>query len=507
MAKTPKRFYVTTAIPYVNAKPHIGNAMDYMLADTLARYHAIIGDEVKFQVGTDEHGNKIAARAEEAGVTPQQYTDSMVPAFHQMLQVLGVGYTDFVRTTEPRHEKAAQIIWQQLAEYIYKGSYEGLYCVGCEAFVTPKQATANGGICPDHKQSYQQLSEENYYFKLSAFTAAIKERIENDTFDIQPAFRRHEILKLLADGLDDISISRPKKHLSWGIPVPGDDSQVMYVWFEALMNYITVLGYPEGEDFQKFWPASVQIIGKDIIRFHAAIWPAMLIGLKLPLPKALLVHGFVNVAGAKMSKTVGNVVDPIEIAQNYGVDGFRYFFLRHIPTLDDGDFTWERFENAYNNELGNELGNLVQRVASMINRYQQGAIGEITEAVHDARPYHEAMQSLRLNEAFDYAWGMVRNLNGYLEEVKPWAIAKEGEAEAEHLQHVLSYAAGNLVQISDLLAPFLPGSAKTIREMFGGETVVQPNGVLFPKIYNHTADPRNLVRPLPDAPVSQNHES
>lgn len=489
MAKTLKTFYVTTAIPYVNAKPHIGNAMDYMLSDVLARYHVILGEEVFYQVGTDEHGNKIALKAEEAGLTPKEYTDQMVPAFHNMLKALNIQYSDFIRTTEPRHEKAAQLMWQQLQEYIYKGSYKGSYCVGCEAFVTPKQATENNGVCPIHKTPYQQLSEDNYYFKLSAFTGQIKERIENDSFRIDPNFRKHEILKLLNDGLDDISISRPKKHLTWGIPVPGDDTQVMYVWFEALMNYVTVLGYPDGEYFKKFWPANVQVVGKDIIRFHAAIWPAMLIGLNLPLPKRLLVHGFVNIAGAKISKSIGNVIDPLEIVETYGVDGLRYFFLRHIPTLDDGDFTWERFENAYNNELGNELGNLVQRVSSMITRYQNGVIGKITEAVHDAGPYHEAMRDLRLSDAFGYTWNMVRSLNGYLEEVKPWQLAKN-EDDAEHLQEVLSYAAGNLVQISDLLAPFLPDTAKSIRTCFGGEVIQPSDGVLFPKVYKHTVDPR-----------------
>lgn len=487
-------FYVTTAIPYVNAKPHIGNALDYMYADTLARYHALRGLEVFLQVGTDEHGNKIAAKAEELGKKPKEYTDEMVPAFQQMLEKLGIEYSGFVRTTDDYHEAAAAVIWKKLEEFIYKGTYEGLYCVGCEAFVTPKMASENSGICPIHSQGYQQLSEENYYFKLSAFTDQVRERIENDTFRIEPAFRKHEILQLLKDGLDDISISRPKKHLSWGIPVPGDAEQVMYVWFEALMNYVTVLGYPESKNFEKFWPAEVQVIGKDILRFHAAIWPAMLIGLKLPLPKRLLVHGFINVGGTKISKSLGNTVDPLEIAAQYGTDALRYFFLRHIPTLDDGDFTFERFENAYNNELGNELGNLVKRVATMIQRYQQGAIGSASQAIHDTGNYHEAMQGLRLSDAIGEAWLMVQSLNGYLEQVKPWEVAKNPE-DTEHLAEILSYSAGNLLQIADLLMPFMPGTAAAIRSMFGGEVVKLTDGVLFPKIYNHTLDPRAPQQP------------
>lgn len=482
-------FYVTTAIPYVNAKPHIGNAMDYMLADTLARYHALQGETVQFQVGTDEHGNKIAAKAAETGQTPQEYANSMVPAFYDMLKALNINYTDFIRTTEPRHQVAAQYIWQQLQPYIYKGTYEGWYCVGCEAFVTAKQATEHNGVCPLHNRPYEQLSEENYYFKLSAFTDTVRQALETNLIAIQPEFRKKEILNLLKDGLDDISISRPRKNLSWGIPVPGDDGHVMYVWFEALINYISVLGYPNGEQYQRFWPASVQVVGKDILRFHAAIWPAMLIGLQVPLPKTLLVHGFVNVGGTKMSKSLGNVVDPIEIAATYGVDAFRYYFLRHIPTLDDGDFTWEKFETAYNTELGNELGNAVQRVASMIARYLNGMITKAEPAVHDVVAYHTAMSELRLSDAFDELWLEVRQLNVYLEEVKPWALAKAGEPEAAHLAEVLSYAASSLIHIAELLTPFMPQTAQTIKQTFSAD-VIQPGPVLFPKIYQHTADPR-----------------
>lgn len=500
MTKPAKTFYVTTAIPYVNAKLHVGNSMDFVIADTLARYHRMAGDLVFFQVGTDEHGNKIAAKAEESKQTPKEYVDSMAPNVKEVFKALNISYTDFIRTTDERHETAAQEMWKRMKPYIYKGAYEGLYCVGCESFVTAKQAGENNGVCPDHKTAYQQLSEENYYFKLSEFTAQVRERIENDSLHIEPAFRRHEILNVLKSGLEDISISRPVKHLSWGIPIPGDDTQVMYVWFEALMNYITILNYPDGELFNHFWPANVQVIGKDIIRFHAAIWPAMLIALELPLPKQLLVHGFVNINGGKISKSLGNVVDPIDITKQYGVDALRYFLLRHIPTLDDGDFTWERFEATYNNELGNELGNLVQRISSMTTRYQHGAIGKITEAVHDARPYREAMDELRLNDAFDHAWRMVQSLNGYLEQVKPWELAKK-EEDAEHLQEVLSYAAGNLVQIADMLAPFLPDTAKAIRGCFDGEVVQPLEGVLFPKIYQHTQDPRAPKAASPQPPA------
>ncbi len=488
-----KKFYITTAIPYVNAAPHIGNALDYVIADTLARYKRVNDEEVFFQVGTDEHGNKIAAKAEEAGLAPKAYTDTMVGPFKDLMEKVGAEYTDFIRTTDERHERGANYIWTKLQPYIYKGSYEGWYCVGCESFVTDKEAAANNGTCPNHTRPYERLSEENYFFKLSAFNEQIKQAIGSGDFEIVPKHRQNEILNLLDSGLEDISISRPKKHLSWGIPVPGDSEHVMYVWIDALSNYITVLGYPDDPLFAKFWPADVQVIGKDILRFHAAIWPAMLLGLGLPLPKKILAHGFINVNGAKMSKSVGNIIDPIEIIDGYGTDAFRYFFLRHIPTLDDGDFAWDKFENAYNNELGNELGNLVQRVVSMINRYQKGVIGDIQRPQHDAKPYHDAMNSLQFNIAIEIVFKSVRSLNGYLEDVKPWEIAKQrglGNSEAEsHLSEVLAYCAGTLQQIAFMLTPFMPSTGNTINKIFESGVISPYDGVLFPKIYNHTPAP------------------
>jgi methionyl-tRNA synthetase len=487
-----KKLYITTAIPYVNGTPHIGHAIDYLLADIWARYQRQNGHEVRFQVGTDEHGNKVAAKAAEAGLDPKAYADKMYANFEVLIKKVDASYTDFIRTTDPHHIGAVQYIWQQLQSYIYKGSYEGWYCVGCEAFVTDKEATSNSGICPDHNQPYQRLSEENYYFKTSAFTDKIREAIAAGTIDILPEFRKKEFLELIKDGLQDVSISRPKKNLSWGISVPGDPDQVMYVWLDALANYITVLGYPDRADWQEYWPADVQVIGKDILRFHAGIWPAMLLGLGLELPKKLLVHGFVNVGGVKQSKTLGNGVDPIQVIDNYGLDAFRYFFSRHIPTQDDGDFTWEKFENAYNTELGNDLGNLIQRVSSMVIRYQAGVIGTAPQSEHDMSSYHEFMDKLEFDRAIDEVWSMIRSLNQYIENVKPWEIAKQigKDAEAEtHLSEVLSHAVGGLLQIGDLLVPFLPNTAARIHQTFESGVIVLTDGVLFPKIYIHTADP------------------
>lgn len=487
-----KKLYITTAIPYVNAKPHIGNALDYLLADIWARYQKQNGHDVRFQVGTDEHGNKIAAKAAELGLEPKAYTDQMHGNFQSLMTKVGAEFTDFIRTTDDHHVAAVQWIWQKLQPHVYKGKYEGWYCVGHEAFFTDKEVDATGGVCPDHQKPYERVSEENYYLKTSAFTDKIREAIETGRMQIVPEFRKNEFLELMKDGLKDVSISRPRKNLTWGIPVPNDPDQIMYVWIDALANYITVLGYPDREGWQEYWPADIQVVGKDILRFHAGIWPAMLLGLDLPLPKKLLVHGFVNVGGAKMSKTVGNVVDPNEVIDIYGLDAFRYFFARHIPTLDDGDFTWEKFEIAYNTELGNDLGNVVQRVASMVGRYQSGVIGDAPQGEHDMKPYRDAFASLNFDLALDEVWAMVRSLNQYLENVKPWEIAKKRETDPEaesHLAEVLAQAVGDLLQIADLLVPFMPQTAGAIHQIFESGVVKQQDGVLFPKIYKHTPDP------------------
>lgn len=489
-----KKLYITTAIPYVNGKPHIGNALDYLLADIWARYQRQNGREVRFQVGTDEHGNKIASKAEELGLTPQDYTDQMYVNFEVLMKKLNTAYTDFIRTTNINHKAAVQYIWQKLEPYIYKDKYEGWYCIGHEAFFTDKEVTASNGVCPDHQTPYQKIGEENYYLRAGEFTNQIREAIENGKMQIIPETRRNEFLELIKDGLQDVSISRPLTSLAWGVPVPGDPNQVMYVWLDALANYLTVLGYPNSSDWQDYWPADVQVVGKDILRFHAGIWPAMLLGLDLPLPKRILVHGHVNVAGSKMSKTIGNVVDPIEVIDNYGVDAFRYFFSRHIPTQDDGDFTWERFENVYNNELGNDLGNLVQRVANMVVRYQSGVVGGDMKPEHDMQPYRLAMEALQFNRAIDEVWKLVRGTNRYLDTVKPWEIAKKLDSDPEavsHLADILEHAVGSLRQIAAMLTPFMPDTAQAIDKSFNSDIITVPE-VFFPKIYNHTIDSRTL---------------
>lgn len=473
------KYYVTTSIPYVNAEPHIGFAMELLYADVLARWARGRGDEVIFSTGTDEHGGKIAEKAQEAGLEPQAFTDKIAERFQKLIPLLNVSNDRFIRTTDKGHEQRAQLIWKALEKDIYKSSYIGWYCTGDEAYVTETEAKANNFICPAHNRKYEKIEEENYFFRLSAYENQIREAIESGKFLIVPESRRNEILAVIKAGLDDISVSRPKDKIAWGIPVPGDSKQVMYVWFEALMNYITVLGYPEALDFKDYWPANVQVIGKDIIRFHAAIWPAMLLSLGAALPKQLYVHGFITVEGKKISKSLGNVVHPREVVEKYGVDACRYYLMRHMPSYEDGDFSWARLEQAYNNELANELGNAVQRTAAMIKQYQDGKIGDIPEAAHDLAPYEEALRLCKFDRALDEVWEHVRGLNQYIDEEKPWEIAKTDDKD--HLREVLAYQVGSLLEISQLLLPFLPETAEKIAQIFSKGTVKPLEGTLFPK--------------------------
>jgi len=475
-------YYVTTSIPYVNGDPHIGFAMELIQADVLARAARQRGDMVLFSAGSDEHGTKVAQKAAELGKTPKAFTDEMSQKFRDLGKLLNISNDRFIRTTDKAHEQRAQIIWKNLGDYIYKSKYSGWYDVRQEEFV-PEGQIDPARTKADHPQAYQRLEEENYFFKLSAFTKRVKDAIEKEELIIVPKTRRNEVLALLDEGLEDISVSRPKDKLDWGIPVPGDPAQVMYVWFEALMNYITVLGYPEHEDFKSFWPANVQVVGKDITRFHAAIWPAMLFALGLPCEKRLYVHSFITVEGEKMSKSLGNVIAPAQIIDKYGVDAFRYYFLRHVPSYEDGDYSEARFEAAYNNELANELGNAVQRTVAMIQKYQNGLIGDIPPAEHDQAQYRTALENCQFDRALDEVWEQVRGLNQYIDEEKPWVVAKEGDED--HLREVLAYQASALIEIADMLEPFLPETATKIRNVFDAGIVRPIDGTLFPK---HDAD-------------------
>lgn len=472
-------YYVTTSVPYVNGEPHLGHALEFVYADVLARAARAAGKPVIYSTGTDEHGGKIQEKAAELGLEPQKFTDQVSQKFRDLQIALNISNDRFIRTTDPAHIQRAQMIWQALSKDIYKNEYTGLYCTGCEAFVTEAVAKANHNICPHHNRPYEKIEEENYFFKLSQYRDRIQQAIESGAFKIVPATRKHEILHLIRSGLDDISISRPTSKIRWGIPVPGDTSQVMYVWFEALMNYLTVLGYPEHADFKKFWPANVQVIGKDILRFHAAIWPGMLLALGLPLPKQLYVHGLIGVNGQKMSKSLGNSVSPYEVIQKYNTDTFRYFFMRHIPSYEDGDFSWERLEQAYNNELANELGNAVQRTTVLAQKFLGGIIGQIPEPSHDLAPYQQALDDCRFDRALDEAWEQVRGLNQYIDEEKPWEVAKTGDEQ--HLREIIAYQVSCLLEIASLLEPFMPDTAAKINQIFSQGVINPMAGTLFPK--------------------------
>ncbi len=469
------KVYICTAIPYVNGNPHIGHAMDYLLADTYARYHRLKGDEVRFQVGTDEHGNKVFSTAQKNHIPVEEYVQENSDKFREFIKRLNISYTDFVRTTDPEHVRSVQEVWKKLEPHIYSAEYDGWYCEGCERFVTQKEYEENEGCCPDHQKPYQKLSEHNYYLRISDFKERIRSAIESGEMRITPEFRKQEMLRLLEDA-PDISISRPRKQLTWGVPVPGDDDQVMYVWVDALSNYISVLGYPDSDDMKEFWPAAAQFVGKDILRFHAITWPAILLGIGLDLPKNLVVHGHVLSNGQKMSKSLGNVIDPMEVLNRKGLPAFRYFFLRHIDSFADSDFTNEKFENAYNNELANDLGNLVQRLATLCKK---NGVAGVQSELKLTSEFCALMDKFEFSKALDLVWGKIQQLNKQIDEQKPWELAKNGESE--RVQEVLQDLERGLVDTAQLLTVFLPETAQQIIDIFTAKAVVPPAQPLFPK--------------------------
>ena len=468
-----QEIYITTAIPYVNGAPHIGHAEDYLLADIYARYQTMQGKNVRFQAGTDEHGNKIEKKAKEQQIDIKTYVDQNSAKFQDFLSKFDIKYTDFIRTTDPSHIERVQKIWQRLEKHIYSSNYDGWYCEGCERFVTQKEHDENHGTCPDHQTPYQHLTESNYYFRVSDFKDEIRIAIESGKMQILPEFRKNEVLRMLEDA-PDVSISRPVVHLKWGIPVPGDASQVMYVWMDALTNYITVLGYPD-QDISTYWPATVQVVGKDILRFHAILWPAILLGLGLPLPQTILSHGFIQVDGQKISKSLGNGIDPVEVLEKHGINAFRYFFSKHIDTFLDADFTWEKFENAYRNELANDYGNLVQRLSVLC---QKNSVEKLDFSPAFIPEYTELMEKFEFTNAINKAWGMIQEVNRHIEEQKPWQLAKTAPEQA---RVSLSGLVKELLIANHHLKPFLP-IAETVESIFTGTGQILPPEVpLFPK--------------------------
>lgn len=464
------KFYVTTAIAYVNASPHVGFAMEVLEADALARYHRVNGDEVWFLTGTDEHGSKIKQAAADQGLEPKELADKNAPLFENLGKAFNLSNDDFIRTSDKeRHYPGAQKLWRKLvaADDIYKSKYQGLYCVGCETFVTEKELV--DGKCPEHKKKPELVTEENYFFKLSKYSDQIAEKIKSDELRIVPESRKNEILALCKEGLQDVSFSRPVKSLEWGVPVPDDEDQVMYVWCDALSNYITALGYSDGhEKFDKFWPADVHVIGKGILRFHAAIWIGMLMSAEIELPRSIYVHGYITSEGQKMSKSLGNVVDPFSVVEEWGCDPVRYYLLREIPTTTDGDFSKDRFKVLYDSELADNFGNLYSRVLTMTEKFSGGKVPEIAEdkglsdSVKDAWvKYDEHFSNFDLKKAAEQAVKLGEIANQYIEEKKPWEIAKTDEkAVGEVVYNLLEI----LRHIACMLYPFIPGTADKMLE-------------------------------------------
>lgn len=485
-----KKYYITTAIDYVNAKPHIGHALEKIQADVLARYRRIKGYDVWFLTGTDEHGVKIVRAADGAGKELKRFVDENADKFMELKKVLNLSWDDFIRTSDQkRHWPGAQKLWMELYEAgdLYKKSYRGFYCVGHEAFITEKDLVY--GRCRDHQKEPEILEEENYFFRLSKYAKEIVSQIENDKLRIIPETRKNEILSLISQGLEDVSFSRPRKDLSWGIPVPNDPEHIIYVWSDALANYLTAIGY--GEESSKFydlWPADLHIIGKDILRFHAAIWPGMLLSARLPLPHAIFVHGFITVEREKMSKTVGNVIDPAELVKTYGVDPVRYYLLREIPSYEDGDFSYKKFEERYNGDLANGLGNLVARLATLGEKispvefnFKKDVARQVNEECSRVfKNYEEHLEEIRFNEALADIWQLVGFADRYINEKRPWEIK-----ETEKLKPVIINGGYVISTISNLLKPFLPNTSDGIRAQIAIEDsvlVCKRGPLLFPRL-------------------------
>ena len=481
MLKTNKKFYITTAIPYVNAAPHIGHALEFVQVDVLARYRRQRGDEVFFLTGADEHGVKIARAAASAGKLPQELVDENAAKFKKLTEVLDLSSSDFIRTSDQkRHWPGAQKLWKELdkAGDIYKKKYRGLYCVGHEAFITEKDLKKD--LCVVHKTKPEIFEEENYFFRLSKYSKKIESLIKSSKLVISPLSRRNEILSLLKEGLEDVSFSRPSKDLSWGIPVPGDSEHTMYVWCDALSNYITALGYGSTRNvdiskFNKWWPADIHVIGKDILRFHAAIWPGMLLAAGLELPKTIFIHGFITAGGEKMSKTVGNVVDPFEVVKKYGADALRYYLLREIPSSSDGDFTYEKFEERYNNDLANGLGNLVSRVFALAKKSETKPLSKNFKSaiLRMEKNIDKAISEFKFNNAISSIWQLITLGDKYVDEKKPWTLSTNSFEFKETISSLLYL----ISEISRLLTPFLPKTSEKIAEAIKNKK----SGILFPR--------------------------
>lgn len=454
-----KKYYITTTLPYVNASPHIGFALEIVQADTVARYHKQTGDDVVFNFGTDEHGLKIYRKAKENNQDPQDYVDEYAAKFDDLKKALNLSYTNFIRTTDSDHKAAAQKFWKLCDEngYIYKKNYKVKYCVGCELEKTDSELINDE--CEFHPGKKLELIEEkNYFFKFSEFQKKLLDFYKKNPDFVVPNFRFNEIKQFAKGGLKDFSISRLKEKMPWGVPVPGDDKHVMYVWFDALINYISTLGWPEDiKKFEKFWPG-IQVAGKDNLRQQSAIWQAMLMAAGLPNSKQIFIHGFINIDGQKISKSLGNVVNPIELSEKYGTDAVRYYLLSKIHPFEDSDFTIEKFETVYNADLANGLGNLISRVAKLCENSKLEY--EISESNFDEK-IGGLINEFKFNEAIKIIWDKIAATDQYLSETKPWTVEDKTK-----LKTILQTCVDNIRYITANLKPFLPSTAEKIEKVY-----------------------------------------
>ena len=484
MGDKKKTFYITTPIYYPNSHLHIGHAYSTVAGDAMARYKRLRGYDVMYLTGTDEHGQKIQKSAEAAGKDPQTFVDEIVAGIQKLWGALDISYDDFIRTTEPRHKKVVQKIFQKLLDQgdIYLGEYEGWYCVPCESFFTDRQA--EGGKCPDCGRDIQKIKEKSYFFRMSKYVDKLLAFYEENPDFIQPESRKNEMIQnFIKPGLEDLSISRTT--FDWGIPVASDPEHVVYVWLDALTNYITAIGYLSDDEeqrarFEKYWPADVHLVGKDIVRFHTIYWPIFLMALGLPLPKKVFGHGFFQVMGEKMSKSKGNVIDPIPLIERYGLDSVRYYLLREVPFGADGVFTPEAFVERANADLSNDLGNLLHRTLAMLNKYFDGVVPERVENAteHDQKlvekaretvhKVEEAMEELQFSVALSAIWELVRFGNRYIEATQPWNLAKDEEKRST-LGSVLYHLLEELRMVSILIQPFMTQAPAKMWEQLGIE--------------------------------------